>query len=124
MTNFDWYKKKIANMTLEQFAEMLANPDDWYQCDHCPYNAKCNNGESCECKEGIAVWLMADRQPKPTLKRTPVKAERLELICDCGCQMHYGGEAKYGYQKHTYVCPECGSVHIDGNVYPLVKELD
>lgn len=59
MTNFEKFKKKIANMSVGEFAECMAKR---MKCIGCPARNFCEAHDSLSCGETMAEWLSLDEE--------------------------------------------------------------
>lgn len=68
MTNREWLIKEMQNMSDEEFAKILAVPDEVEQENGCE-NTMC---QCPDCKTCVARWLKAEHKRKPKLSETEI----------------------------------------------------
>ena len=122
MTNLEWYKQKIANMSIEEFAQMLANPDDMFDCNMCHLyiDNECRATSSEECFDGIARWLKSNYAPICHAEEKQETITKVHMMCSCGGEYfeEVNTELCIGY-KHR--CSQCGHVMTFERVYPYLN---
>ena len=122
MTNLEWYKKKIVNMSITEFAQMLANPDDMFNCNVCHLyiDNKCVAASSEECFDGIARWLKSNYAPTCHTEEKQETVTKVHMMCSCGGEYleEVNTELCIGY-KHR--CSQCGHVMTFERAYPCLN---
>lgn len=122
MTNLEWYKQKIANMSIEEFVQMLANPDDMFNCNVCHLyiDNECRATSSEECFDGIARWLKSNYAPTCHAEAKQETITKVHMMCSCGGEYfeEVNTELCKGY-KHR--CSQCGHVTTFERTYPYLN---
>lgn len=74
-------------------------------------------------KEDMTIDTPRKTYPPKTLKRTPVQAVQVHLLCEsCGGEMRFTGMAyPVCPQQYDHVCAQCGKHDTAHEIYPTIK---
>lgn len=124
MTNLEWYKKKIANMSIEEFVQILANPDDMFDCNMCHLyiDNECRATSSEECFDGITRWLKSNYTPACHVEEKQETVTKVHMMCSCGGEYFPVTETECStWIKHA--CTKCGHVMTFERAYPYLNKV-